>query len=277
VPSLAGNRFARRLRGVEQVERILDAPVLAQIPHLNVRSGGLQTVAGESERSRALRRLRDNVVVLAEATGARTLLVCGPSGRQGKGIVVAGLALGLAEADASVVAVEADSRRASLTQLLGVVAPPLGLAELLLGEIADEAAQMAVYSGAGAEFRLVSAGGARLPEGGLGSARMRELLASLAARHAHVLVSGPALLEQEDAVDLAALCDGVVLVVRNEQTTTREAEEARALLARVGAPVLGAVFTDTAVMRDRSARPAELRARVAAQPAAAGADAAAAG
>src|SRR3954447_19293063 len=258
-----GRRLARTLRGREHAERLLGAPVLAQVPHLRLRTAGLTTVAGDSVRAKTLRRLRDNVLELGRTGETRSLLVCAPVSRQGKSIVAAGLAIGLAESGASAAAVDADVGGASLARVFGIPSPPRGLAEILLGD-ADTADVEQVYERGGG-LGVIGLGAARLPAQAFGTPAMAAFAHGLADRYDYVVTSGPPLLEHEQALALTAACDGVVLVVRHHVTTVAEAEQARRLLETAGAQIVGVVVTETGDKNVEAVRPVELRARLQAQ------------
>jgi receptor protein-tyrosine kinase len=76
----------------------------------------------------------------------------------------------------------------------------------------------------------------------LGSSKMKEVLAALRERFDFVLVDTPPALAISDAAVLSVLCDGVLLVLRNQSTTTASAIHAIERLQAVGARILGAVL-----------------------------------
>lgn len=113
--------FTRRVKTVAQLERALGHPVLGTLPHLRVRSTGVSTLAGDSDRARAARALTANVAVL----DPRALLVSAPAGGHGRSIVVASLAVGFAERGDATLALELDGG-GQLGRLLGAAAAPNG-------------------------------------------------------------------------------------------------------------------------------------------------------
>ena len=60
----------------------------------------------------------------------------------------------------------------------------------------------------------------------------------------YVLIDSPPLLAVADALELARVVDGVVVVARRNHVTTGQAEELRELVERLDIHVVGAVFTD---------------------------------
>src|SRR5438105_5060839 len=127
--------FARKLRSADQVERSFEAPVLAQIPHLRVRrGGGPNTIEGDSDQAQAFRALRSNLVELGVGGSVQSFAVTSPTARQGKTIVLANLAVGLAEAGGATIALEGDLRERGLAGAFGALDDGPGLAGILLGQ-----------------------------------------------------------------------------------------------------------------------------------------------
>ena len=74
------------------------------------------------------------------------------------------------------------------------------------------------------------------------SARMVE---SCAPKFAYLLVDAPALSECSDALSLAKVCDGALLVVQSGSVTYQELRQAAHLLQGCGMPLLGTVLNRT--------------------------------
>jgi hypothetical protein len=74
------------------------------------------------------------------------------------------------------------------------------------------------------------------------SEKLKNLLAELAKRYDRVIIDSPPINPVTDAVVLAKLVDGTVMVCRSEQTTLDDMRSARRTLADVKAHVLGAVL-----------------------------------
>jgi hypothetical protein len=113
--------FPRRIRTIDQLERELGHPVLGTLPHLRVRSTGVSTLAGDSDRARAARALTAHIAVLEGSS----LLVSAPSEGHGRSVVVANIAVGLAERGDATLALDFDDD-GQLGRLLGAAAAPDG-------------------------------------------------------------------------------------------------------------------------------------------------------
>ncbi len=82
---------------------------------------------------------------------------------------------------------------------------------------------------------------------------LRTLLALLRARFRTIVIDAPPVLDQPDALPLARLVDGIVLVAEAGRARVDEVQEARLQLERAGGSVIGSVFN-----RARSSLPAWL-------------------
>jgi Mrp family chromosome partitioning ATPase len=71
---------------------------------------------------------------------------------------------------------------------------------------------------------------------------MQETVADLRQRFDFVFIDAPPALVISDAAVLSSLCDGVLVVVRNQNTTMDAARHVVESLQAVGATILGAVL-----------------------------------
>jgi len=158
---------------------------------------------------------------------------------EGKSITVANLAVAMAQAGLSVVAVDADLRRPWLHQLFGLDPHRGGLTRALLEGSTDGRLQPAQVEG----LTVLPAGEVPPnPAGILGSQRMQELLAELAQQVEVVLIDSPPVLSVTDAAVLAQGVDGVLLVLEAGHTRREAARQAVERLRQVGANLVGVVL-----------------------------------
>lgn len=204
-------------------------------------SSSLQlALEGNSPAFEAFRSLRTTIRFQAEQNAQKTLLVTSAGPQEGKSLVATCLATSLAQLGLRVTLVDANQRTPSLHTVLGVSQEP-GLADYLSGK-----AGSAVQENCGTEGLNLLAAGA-VPENApelLASQRMAGLIADLAAASDHVILDTPPLLTAADAAALARFVDGVLLVVRANQTRRDQIQRAKAMLAQIDAHVLGIVFND---------------------------------
>jgi capsular exopolysaccharide synthesis family protein len=208
--------------------------------------------AGGQSFSPALMVAHHPLSLLAESYRTiRTILLLGQSDRsprvilitsaypaEGKTTITLNLGIALAQSGRSVVVVDADLRQGNCHSFLGL-RNHRGLTHMLTDSLPlDVCVQSAAVTG----FSLLTRGAVPPnPTELLGSNEMQELLAAVRQRFDFVLIDTPPAIAISDAMVLSALCDGIVLVVRNQDTTDTVRHVVERLQA-VGAPILGAVL-----------------------------------
>lgn len=236
---LALEGLDRSIKTPEQGEAAFGAPLLGLIPR---RRQGLGLVALEDERSsdaEAVRAVRTAVRFLEPDHPPRVLLVTSPGPSEGKTSVSANLAFTLAQGGERVVLVDADLRKAALTDLLGLERA-VGLSTVLSrhAPLAD-----AVQAWGSGLVDVLPAG--RLPPNPselLGSEAMSRLLEQLVATYDVVLIDGPPVLPVTDAVVLSTQVDVVLVLARYGRTARVAASEAARRITAVGASIGGFVL-----------------------------------
>jgi succinoglycan biosynthesis transport protein ExoP len=251
VAAFLREHFDRRLRTREAVERAFGVPVIGQIPTIpNAKTASAYTATGEV--SEAFRALRANLEYLAVRRPLRTLLVTSAAPPQGKTTVTANLAVTHARSGDSTMAIEADLRRPRLNELLGR-SDGGGLSSVIVGVINPDDAALDLPLPEGAEGvepgRLSFVPSGPLPPNPtelLSSDQMTRLLDRFSSLYDHVVIDSPPLLLVADALELARVVDGVIVVARRNEATSDEAREVRDLIERLGINLVGVVFTDVA-------------------------------
>jgi capsular exopolysaccharide synthesis family protein len=149
------------------------------------------------------------------------------------------LAITLAQSGRQVVVVDADLRAGNCHTLLGL-SNRYGLVHLLNDDLPLDA----VLHRTAVDGLYLIPRGTVSPDPAylLGSDRMQELLQNLRARFDIVLVDTPPAIAVSDAVVLAIQCDGVLLVLRAEKTSTEAVQRVVERLQVVGAQLLGTVL-----------------------------------
>lgn len=209
-----------RVRDLADLERYIDAPVLAEIPRIKrrvVRPAFAFRDAPASPAAEAYRFLRTRLRPLLGSCshdGGAVLLVAGARAEEGRTSVAANLATAIANAGKSVILADADLRHPSLSDGFGVRERP-GMAELLAGRASlDEVAVPTDMPG----LRLVSAGRVRPYADTFEVTRLRQALAAMRATADVVVVDSPPALTVSDAITLASVSDLVVVVADVRRT-----------------------------------------------------------
>lgn len=240
-------RLDRRLRTVEDLEALVDAPVLARIPR---RSRGESSTASFTE---AFRVLRTNLQFALPDGVLRTIAVTSQDPVEGKSTTVSQLARVSAGAGNEVLVVEADLKRPSQQAFFrpdatARLAP--GLTTFIVG--GAPLAKCIHQTGIPGVGLVPSGPPVPSLSGLLESARGREVLDDLAGAADLVLFDCPPLTVGADAATIAGRVDGVVLVVDMERATRDTVREALRQLQGVRAQLLGVVANRDSDVDDRA-------------------------
>jgi non-specific protein-tyrosine kinase len=239
-------RLDDRLRGREDLEMRIGAPVLGIIPKVPgwKRRDPPRLVALEEPKSsvsEAYRTLRTSILFAAARGEMKTILVASAHTGEGKTTTVANLGVVLAQAGKKVIVVSADIRKARLHHFFDAE-NNTGLVNVLIGEAV--AAEALVHTNQKNLMLLPSGPVPSLPAELLGSEAMGELIERLGRAADFILIDTPALLAVSDALSLAPLTDGVIFVADAESTTRAAVAHARSQLEQMGTNVFAAVIND---------------------------------
>jgi capsular exopolysaccharide synthesis family protein len=231
-----GDRFSRS-EDTADVTRITGLPVLAKIP----KGSGIELVE-------AFRVLRTNLMVLEGAGKPRTLAVVSSNQSAGKTFTAVHLAQSAAGLDEKVVIVDADLRRPSVHERLGVPRAP-GLSAVLEGN--DLATMLRKLPDT--PFLRVLASGAPVQDASavLGARAFRQVLDSLRAVRLVVVDTPPAAMFA-DAMAIASQCDATIFVLDVKTSRRRQVRQTLEALERAGANMVGVVVNRTASPRRSS-------------------------
>ncbi len=224
-PSRAGRGIWRRL-GLGRKSRVQDTP--AEINKRRIAL--LQPDSFVAEQFRNLRTRIDSIAAGHPEHEIRTIAVTSALRADGKTTTAIGLsavtAMGVGK---RVLLLDTDLREPSIARSLGL-RPKVGVAEVLRGDATPEDAVLRVE---GTELdvlpvRSVPSNPAEL----LASTAMRDLLNWAADNYDRVVLDLPPTLGLPDAKAVSELCDGVVFVVRAEETPREDVEAAIEVLDR---------------------------------------------
>lgn len=242
-------------RGVEDPADIelLGLPVYASIPYsergreISLNPGRFQSnqrlLALNSPGDlamEALRSLRTSLHFARFKTKNNLLMISAPSPGVGKTFVAANLAVTIAQSGQRVLLVDADMRRGTLHQALGVRSEG-GLSELISGQIPLEEAIRRV---AGAEnLSFISRGEVPPnPSELLMTPSFNELLAQVGPQYDIVIIDTPPVLAVTDAAVIGNQVGTCLMVVRFGLNQQREIALAKQRLEQNGVEVKGAIF-----------------------------------
>lgn len=239
----------RTVRREEQIEEIGAGPLLGVIPYdPAAKEAPLALEEGaDPRRAERFRHLRTNLEFLAVNHAVQVLVVTSSVAGEGKSFVAINLGQVLAAAGREVVVVEADLRRPTLGEYVSLRSMH-GLSEAIVGRVPLD--EVVVPSHIHPRLHVIGSG--ELPPNPaelLGGAASAALLEELRARFDVVILNTPPVLPVTDGAVLAALADGVMLVVRAGHTHRPQVARAISTLQGVGASLLGTVL-NMVPMRD---------------------------
>ncbi|MFV9506249.1 MAG: CpsD/CapB family tyrosine-protein kinase [Oscillochloridaceae bacterium umkhey_bin13] len=192
-----------------------------------------------SAAAEAYRTLRTNILFSSLDRPLHTLLVTSTAPNEGKSTTLANLAVTMAQAEQRVLMVDCDLRRPSLHTIFGV-SNERGLTSAVLAQ-GDEA--LPIQEAGVPGLRILTSGPLPpRPADLLGSRRMAALIERMRGEADIVLFDTPPAVAVTDAAALAPRVDGVLLVLHAGQTRRDRAREARLLLEKVKANIVGVVL-----------------------------------
>ena len=247
------------VHSLEQVRVITALPSLAVIPFSTRPSNRslalphakqlLQTSAAvasatrpKSEIAEAYRALRTSILLSKTGRSAKILMVTSALPQEGKTTTSVNLAIVLAQQGARVLLIEADMRRAGISNVLHLNSD-IGLSTIL-GQaiIPDPVAAMRSVTDI-PNLKVLPAGPVALhPSEMLASPRMRDLLQSLEPEFDHIIIDTPPVLSVTDACLLSALADSTLFVIRAGVTSRAALKRAHEMLAHVDARIMGVIL-----------------------------------
>ncbi|WP_210509036.1 polysaccharide biosynthesis tyrosine autokinase [Naasia sp. SYSU D00057] len=187
------------------------------------------------------RRLCTNLEFAGVDRRVRSMTVTSALPGDGKTTTALNVAGAIAERGHRVLLVDADLRRPAVAAYVNIEGS-VGLTNVLLGGVSAEDAIQQVGT-----FDVLPSG--TTPPNVtqvLSSESMARLFAELQARYDYVVVDSPPVLAVPDALTIAHLTDGALIVARQKVTRSKQLAEAAQSLTFVGANVLGVVLNGVA-------------------------------
>lgn len=237
--ALIRERTDRKVRRGAEVERLLDVPLLTELPGRSLSSTSPSAVVEQGGRAGSgIARLR-NTITADVGTHRRVLLVVGASDGAGSSFLATNLAASLARAGLKATLMAANLRDAGAGEGPRG-AHRLGVSDFLMSHL--NAQELTIASRDIPGLSVIGPG----TQGALAADRLqtdkaRELVADLLVNANYLIVLASSTASSADAQTLAHLADGVIIVAEFDRTRKDELIDAGQQLERVGARVLGAV------------------------------------
>jgi capsular exopolysaccharide synthesis family protein len=255
----------RRVRSAASLAEETGYPVLGAVPNLPYRDEkrGAATAAN-SRFAEALVALQATIRRAQQVHKARVIAVTSSQIGDGKTMIAVNLARSMSAAGTNVLVIDCNFSRPAVAGHFAT--DRNGSLERLALERQNLTSLISIDSGSGVSVMAGSAG--TIASGlVLANKNFRGLLARLRDRFDVILLDGPALSQSLDAWQVAAMADGVIMVVSKAKSRVDVAKSALEQLRDYGCQVLGIVIdrhVDQAIFphamhsaRDGDARPAE--------------------
>jgi non-specific protein-tyrosine kinase len=234
--------FDDTVKSPEEITRRLRLPIMGAITRYEEPEGG-QLITCAQPRSpiaETFRALRTNVQYASVDHPIRTLIVTSPAPADGKTTIAANLATVIAQSGVRVTVVDADLHRPRAHHVFQV-APRPGLSNLF---IKSNVHLDGSYQPTNTDSLHVITAGELPPNPSelLGSKKMREIIDAILAESDMVFIDTPPVLSVTDAVVLAPIVDGVLIVIRPGVTKMAALKTSVEQLRYVGANLVGVVL-----------------------------------
>ncbi|MDP0489573.1 MAG: polysaccharide biosynthesis tyrosine autokinase [Verrucomicrobiota bacterium JB023] len=259
--------FDNKIHEPDELENLLDAPVLAVVAELDEKSlSQIHSSDTESNQTRVLsheswarhlifrneassspflemfRVMRTSLGLLGPADSKKITVVSSAVPSEGKSFVASNLALSFAQQGLRTLLIDFDLRKPSIHKLFGRKRnDQIGLLDVLLKRASVDQATSSYLD----ETNLsVMFSGAKAPNPGelFESSRLAALFNEVFQKYDRVIVDSAPLLAVPDTRNLAPFCQNFVLVVKANSTSRRLIKGACRLVEAAGASVSGTVL-----------------------------------
>jgi succinoglycan biosynthesis transport protein ExoP len=263
--AVLGDALNTRIRDPEQTSRLLATNVIGTLPavknmgradasraeyvpgslaalNMAVQAGILRTNAQRANvygYAEAIRALRNTITLAHIGVPIRSIVITSASLGEGKTTTAVNLGIAQAEQGKSTLLIDADLRYPSIHRRLGVPSRT-GLLNVLAGQI-DWADAVRPVKGKPNLFVIPAGLPSNRASDVIGPCLV-DLLRKVLRRYDFIVIDAPPLLGFAEALHIASLADGVLVVTRADHTKIDDAATALSLLSLVRANVIGMVI-----------------------------------
>ncbi len=255
---------------IEDVETLLQVPVLGVIPFWESEEGGrsgprlgrradlVTHFDPKSLAAEAFRSLRTNLQFVSLDRKGKSFLITSSFVQEGKTSNVVNLSLSMAQAGDKVLLIEGDLRKPLIHKMFGIDKGP-GLTDYVLGNYDWKEIVNTITDVMLGEFQIeeilktpgldnlhIMTAGINPPNPSeiLRSPRFRDFLAEAFETYDFIFIDAPPVLPVADATEIATLCDGVILVYKVGAIARGILNRAKMSLDNVNAKVVGVILNN---------------------------------
>lgn len=223
-----------------EIRKLFSRKKHVSVDGFNVSTYLLTHLESISPISEAFRRLHSNVIYSQPDNTLKVLMFTSSHKGEGKSTVLSNFAVTLAEAGKRVLVIDTDFRRPGAAKIFGVSENPGILEHLFESSTLPEVIQKSSVEG----VDVLTAGKiAPNPASISKSSKLRQLILNLKEKYDHILLDTAPYGMITDAAPLIHLTDGVVLIVKFNETRETELDHTIEALLRTQANILGSVLT----------------------------------
>ncbi len=241
----------------EDIKRYLNIPYLGPVPAIAMDSGGnphdeekpefVTMHSPKSTSSEAYRGIRTSILFSSAENQPQVIIVSSAAPGEGKTITTTNLAITMAQSGSRVIILDCDMRRPKVHKIFGI-SREIGLSNILVGGCKVEEAIVHTQI---PNLDVIPCGPIPPnPSEILGSERMADLLDRLRKNCTQIIIDSPPITAVTDAVVLAKIADGLVMVISAGETPREIIQNGLRQLQSVNAHVLGAVLNGVEMGRD---------------------------
>ncbi|MDP4176986.1 MAG: CpsD/CapB family tyrosine-protein kinase [Bacillota bacterium] len=193
----------------------------------------------KSRVAEAFRTLRTNIQFSSLDNNLKSILITSTAPSEGKSTVIINLGLAMAQSGKKVLIIDCDLRKPSIHKKLSIPNTK-GLTSILIGDvkIEDCITPLSVNN-----LSVLSCGATPPnPSELLGTKKMKQLIEELEGMFDVVLIDSPPVIAVTDAQIISTFAKGVILVSAYGQTEKGAIINAKNLLDKVGANIIGVVM-----------------------------------
>lgn len=241
----------------QQIENAIGLPVLALVPpaERSLPKAAIQSLqrsapgsswqyqttarAPRSVVAEAFRSLRTAILSAMPGKASKIIAITSTSEAEGKSFITFNLASAFAQSGRTVLVIDADLRKRTLTQELALEGYE-GLDEAVSNPTWESFVK--TYEEVPGLFVLPAGHQEHYPADVLGSVVMADLLVKLKKSFDVILIDTPSILPVTDTVSLSGSVDAVILVAMCGKTAQHSLVRTQSVLQRAGARVLGVVL-----------------------------------
>lgn len=193
--------------------------------------------------------LRTNLSFVTAASDAKTILVTSALPGEGKSTTAINLAITLAKDNKKVILVDADLRKPSVQRYLRIQPGSMQGLTSVLTRRSTIKESIGYYESLGIDVMVA---GTRPPNPAelIALPLMKELIEELRLTYDYIIVDAPPAAVVSDPAVLSRVCDGALLVVRQNFSTHQDVLEAKSNLLKVDTNIMGVILNDYKIKED---------------------------